>query len=105
MLKEYEVIIFDNAPSWSSLIENAIVASNNIVCPLGCSLLAYNAANTNINTLFEFIETMKLIESKSISMFATLLDRTSLSQQIYAQYLSEFKNYMIPIPIRVSTLS
>ena len=102
LLQEYEVIIFDNAPSWSSLIENAIVSSNNIVCPLGCTLLAYNAANTNINTLFEFIDAMRLKENKNISMFATLLERTSLSQQIYAQYLAEFKEYIIPIPIRAS---
>ena len=98
----HEVIIFDNAPSWSTLIENAIVASNNVVCPLGCTLLAYNAANTNLNTLFDFIRTMKLKDIKNVSMFATLLERTSLSQQIYAQYLSEFKEYIIPIPIRSS---
>lgn len=102
LLKDYEVIIFDNAPSWGNLIENAIVCSNNIICPLGCSLLSYNAANTNLSSLFEFINAMRLKDKKDIHMFATLLERTSLSQQIYAQYLSDFKEYIIPIPIRSS---
>lgn len=101
-LKDYDVILFDNSPSWGNLVENAIVASNNIICPLGCNLLAFNAAKTNIQSLFEFIEVMKLKNERTVTMFATLLERNSLSQQIFAQYLAEQTDYIIPIPIRNS---
>jgi chromosome partitioning protein len=100
-LSEYEVIIFDNGPSWNHLIENSITASNAIICPLGCNLLAYNASETNLSSIFDFQNEMNLTNQKII-MFPTLLERSALSQQIYAQYLSKFNEYIIPIPIRVS---
>src|ERR1700733_8665488 len=99
LLSEYEVIIFDNGPSWQHLIENSITASNVVICPLGCNLLAYNASETNLSSIFDFQKEMNLIHQKII-MFPTLLERSSLSKQIYARYLSKFKEYIIPIPIR-----
>lgn len=101
MLQDYEVIIFDNGPSWNHLIENSIVCSHTVICPLGCTLLAYNASETNLASLFEFQEVMKL-QNQKIVMFSTLLDHNSLSQQINAQYLSKFSDYIIPVPIRKS---
>lgn len=101
LLNDYEVIIFDNGPSWNHLIENSVVSSDVILCPLGCNLLAYNASETNLATIFEFQQIMKLDHQKII-MFATLLDRSSLSQQIYAQYLAKFSDFLIPIPIKIS---
>jgi chromosome partitioning protein len=100
-LKSYDVIIFDNGPSWNHLIENSLTASDVILSPLGCNLLAYNASATNLSSIFEFQKTMD-IESQKVIMFATLLDRNGLSQQIYAQYLTKFSEFIIPIPIRVS---
>lgn len=104
LLQEYDVIIFDNGPSWNHLIENAIVSSDVIISPLGCNLLAYNASETNLSTLFEFQKVMELNEQQLI-MFATLLERSSLSQQIYAQYLERFDSFIIPTPIRASVKS
>jgi len=101
LLSEYEIIIFDNGPSWQHLIENSITASNIILCPLGCNLLAYNASETNLSSIFEFQKEMGLFNQKII-MFPTLLERSGLSQQIYAQYLSRFSSYIIPTPIRTS---
>jgi chromosome partitioning protein len=101
LLSEYDVIIFDNGPSWNHLIENSITTSNVIICPLGCNLLAYNASETNLSSIFDFQKIMNLLNQKII-MFPTLLERSSLSQQIYAQYLSRFNEYIIPIPIRMS---
>lgn len=100
-LKNYDIIIFDNGPSWNYLIENALTASNIVICPLGCNLLSYNASATNFNSIIEFQKDMKL-NDQDIIMYATLLDRSSLAQQIYAQYLSSFSKYIIPIPIRTS---
>ena len=101
LLKDYDVIIFDNGPSWNHLIENSIVSSNAVICTLGCSLLAYNASETNLSSIFEFQEKMGLTKQK-ILMIPTLLERNSLSQQIYGQYLTKFEKYIIPLPIRTS---
>ncbi len=100
-LKKYDVVIFDNGTSWDHLVENAMVASTGILLPLGCNLLAYNASETNLSTIFEFQEIMSL-KNQKIIMFPTLLERSSLSQQIYAQYLAKFSEYILPIPIRHS---
>jgi len=100
-LSEYDVVIFDNCPSWNHLIENSIVSSTAISSPLGCNLLAYNACETNLSTVFDFQEIMKLNNQKMV-MFSTMLERNSLSQQINAQYLSKFKDFIIPIAIRRS---
>ena len=101
LLSDYDVIIFDNGPSWNHLIENSLTASGTLILPLGCNLLAYNASETNLKSLFEFQGKMGLREQK-ILMIPTLLDRSTLSQQIYAQYLSKFSKYILPIPIRSS---
>lgn len=102
-LKDYDVIIFDNGPSWNYLIENALTASNVVIAPLGCNLLSYNAAQTNFQSIEDFQSKMsEVIKEQEIIMYATLLDRNSLSQQIFAQYLSTFADKIIDIPIRTS---
>jgi chromosome partitioning protein len=68
---------------------------------LGCNLLAYNASETNLSSIFEFQKEMNL-DNQKIIMFATLLERTGLSQQIFAQYLSKFSDYILTTPIRAS---
>jgi len=101
LLSEYDVVIFDNGPSWNHLIENSLTTSSTAILPLGCNLLAYNASETNLSSLFEFQKKMDL-KNQQIIMIPTLLDRSTLSQQIYAQYLTKFKANIIPIPIRAS---
>ena len=98
-IANYDVIIFDNGPSWNHLIENSIICADTIVSPLGCNLLAYNASATNFSSLLDFQKEMK-IKNQKLIMFPTLLDRSSLSQQIYGQYLTKFADYVLPIPIR-----
>ncbi|WP_419421637.1 ParA family protein (plasmid) [Legionella sp. D16C41] len=100
-LSNYDVIIFDNSPTWNHLVENSILVSSTIIMPLGCSLLAYNASATNMQNIWDFQEVMHLTEQQLI-MFSTGLERSSLSQQINATYLSRYVDYMISTPIRKS---
>ncbi len=100
-LLAYDVIIFDNSPTWNHLVENSIMVSSSIIMPLGCSLLAYNASATNMQNIWDFQEVMKLSQQQLI-MFSTALERSSLSQQINATYLKRYQPYMIPTPIRKS---
>lgn len=98
-LAQYEAIIFDNGPSWNQLIENALTASNNIISPIGCDLGTYQALQTNLATLTEFQEAMKL-EWENFILVPTLLEKTKLSQQIYGAYLNQYGDRVIPNPIR-----
>lgn len=100
-LSQYEVIIFDNSPTWNHLVENSILVSSAIIMPLGCTLLAYNASATNMQNIWDFQEVMKLTNQELI-MFSTGLERSSLSQQINATYLNRYVDYMISTPIRKS---
>lgn len=101
LLSKYEVIIFDNSPTWNHLVENSILASSSVIMPLGCSLLAYNASATNMQNIWDFQEVMRLT-NQGLIMFSTALERSSLSQQINATYLSRYVDYMITTPIRKS---
>ena len=101
-LKDYEVIIFDNGPNWNSLISNSILCSDTIISPLGCELLAYNASKTNLGSIKNFADEMKTGPKNHI-MFATMLDRPVLSQQIYSSYLTDYIENIINIPIRRSS--
>jgi len=100
-LKDYDVIVFDNGPTWNHLVENSLFVSNSISMPMGCNLLAYNASATNMQNIWDFQEVMKL-EYQKIVMFSTFLERSSLSQQINATYLSRYPEYMLTTPIRKS---
>ena len=100
-LKDYEVVIFDNSPTWNHLVENAIMSSSSIIMPLGCNLLAYNASATNMQNIWDFQSVMKLPD-QNLVMFSTGLERSSLSQQINATYLNRYVDYMIATPIRKS---
>ncbi|HCX3330803.1 TPA: ParA family protein [Legionella bozemanae] len=100
-LSDYDVVIFDNSPTWNHLVENSILVSSAVIMPLGCSLLAYNASATNMQNIWDFQEVMKLTNQKLI-MFSTALERSSLSQQINATYLTRYVDYMITTPIRKS---
>ena len=100
-LSDYEVVIFDNSPTWNHLVENSIMVSSSIIMPLGCNLLAYNASATNMQNIWDFQEAMKL-EEQNLIMFSTALERSSLSQQISATYLNRYVDYMIATPIRKS---
>ena len=98
-LGSYDVIIFDNGPSWNQLIENALVAADTIISPIGCDLGSYQALQTNLGTLKEFQEVMKL-DWKNFLMVPTLLEKTKLSQQIYGAYLNQYGNQVLPCPVR-----
>lgn len=98
-LSEYDVVIFDNGPSWNQLIENALTTSKFVMSPIGCDIGTYQALQTNLTTIFDFKEIMRL-EWEKFFLIPTLLEKTKLSQQIYGAYLNQYPEQVIPIPIR-----
>lgn len=100
-LDKYDVIIFDNGPSWNQLVESSLTASKVIISPMGCDIETFKALDKNLSAIFEFQEAMKIKWNHFIQL-PTLLEKNKLSQQIYGAYLSKYADSVIPIPIRRS---
>jgi len=98
-LGKYDVVIFDNSPSWNQLIEGALTSSNVVLSPVGCDIGTYQALKTNLNSLYEFHDAMK-INWEHFYLIPTLLEKTKLSQQIYAAYLNSHEEIVLSTPIR-----
>lgn len=100
LLADYDVVIFDTAPSWSALIENALTVATSIICPLSCDVETYIAIQTNRDVIFDYLS--KLNREVPLWHVPVLLEKTNLSQQIYGSYLTQYKDQLLPFPIRKS---
>lgn len=98
-LKDFDVIIFDNGPNWSQLIENALVAANTVISPVGCDLGTYQAIKNNLSNITEYQRAMKVYWANFL-LVPTLFEKTKLSQQIYGAYLNQYSDLIVPTPIR-----
>lgn len=98
---DYDVIIFDNGPSWNQLVENSLTASNIIISPMGCDYETYTALKTNLSIIFDFQKNAFLKWNDFIQV-PTLLEKTNISQQIYGGYLNLYGDRIIPFGIRRS---
>jgi chromosome partitioning protein len=102
-LKDYEVIIFDTAPSFSSLIENAMVASTVLISPISCDVGCYQVLQDYITITEEFFETMRIAPEHYL--MPTLLDKNKISQQIYGAYLNQYSDKVIPIGVKRAVIA
>lgn len=90
---KYKLIIFDNAPSWSFLIQNALAAANHVVSPIGCDVGSFKSVTQNIEIITQFQEEMGL-QWQSFSLIPTLREKTKLSSQIEAQYRQLYPDFI-----------
>lgn len=102
-LKHYDVIVYDTAPSFSSLIENALVSSTEIISPVGCEVGTYQVLEDYLSILSEFFDVMKI--EPAHYFIPVLLDKNKISQQIYGAYLSRYSDKIIAIPVRRSVIA
>lgn len=100
-LQDYDVILFDNGPSWNKLVENSLNASTVIISPIGCDIEAFKSVDKNLSMILEFQNAIGAKWDHLIQV-PTLLEPNKLSQQIYGAYLKNFSETIIPIPIRRS---
>lgn len=102
-LKDYDVVIFDTAPSFSSLIENSLVCATEIISPVGCEVGTYQVLEDYLEILEEFFEVMRI--DPAHYFIPVLLDKNKISQQIYGAYLSRYSDKVIATPIRRSVIA
>lgn len=99
LITGYDVVIFDNSPSWNQLVKNSLFCSTTVISPVGCDIGTFEVLDTNMKTVREFQETLS-IHWRNFLMVPTLLEKTKLSQQIYGAYLSTYGDIVLPTPIR-----
>ncbi|APS46105.1 hypothetical protein AVI51_15735 (plasmid) [Piscirickettsia salmonis] len=100
IMKNYEVIIFDNSPSWGSLlVQNSLTLATDVVAPFSCELESYRSVTTNIEMINDFKRDMEL-NWNSFSIVPTKVDQTKLSKEIETQYRVLFPEFVTASSIR-----
>lgn len=98
-LSDYDVVIFDCNPNWTDLCENSLVAASTVIMPIACEAECNEALEENLEEINEFQRSMR-IQWDNWIMIPTNLNSTTVSQGIYAKYLTEYKEVIIPYAIR-----
>jgi len=98
-LKDYDVVIFDNAPSFSTLVENSLYSATTVISPIACDYGTYQVLGTNLEAVAQFQKSTD-VEWRNYLFVPTLLEQTKLSQQIYESYLKTYAGQIIPYPLR-----
>lgn len=88
-LKDYEVLLFDNGPSWNALVENSLACATTLLQPIGCDVGTFQVLDGNMNQLEAFRDQANLTWDQHL-LLPTLKEMTKLSQQIYGAYLSQY---------------
>jgi len=96
---KYDVIIFDNAPSWNFLIQNSLAAADSVISPVGCDIGTYKSVSQNIGIINDYKKEMELKWSNFI-IIPTLLEKSKLSAQIEAQYRTMYPELITTQSIR-----
>ncbi|OAJ33825.1 Chromosome partitioning protein ParA [Piscirickettsiaceae bacterium NZ-RLO1] len=100
VMKNYEVIIFDNSPSWGSLlVQNSLTLATDVIAPFSCELESYRSVTTNIEMINNFKKEMELTWN-SFSIVPTKVDQTKLSKEIETQYRVSFPEFVTASTIR-----
>jgi len=100
VLDKYDVIIFDNSPSWGSfLVKNSLAMATDIIAPFSCELESFRSVSESIQLVNDFEKEMEL-NWNSFSVVPTKIDKTKLSKQIETQYRVLFDNMVTTSSIR-----
>lgn len=98
-IKKYEVVIFDNAPYFSTLVENSLYCSNTVISPIACDHGTYQVLSVNLSAVERFQKTTD-VEWRNYIFVPTLLEQTKISQQIYEYYICTYRGHIIPSSLR-----
>jgi len=96
---DYDLVLLDNAPAWSLLAECSLTAANNLISPLGCDFETLQALGENFIHIEDFQKKMK-IKWDNWLIIPTLLEKNNVSQDVYEVYQREFRDMILPCPIR-----
>lgn len=102
ILNDYQLIVFDNSAYWMNLVKNSLVAATDIVCPIGCNLLAGRSVVKNISGINQFKVEAEL-DWNSFVLVPTMLQSNNISKTIEALYRTHFPELVVNGSIRHRT--
>ncbi len=88
-LETYDVVLFDNGPSWNSLVENSLASSNALIQPVGCDVGTFQVLDGNMAQIEDFRVKAKITWDSQL-LVPTLRENTKLSQQILGAYIAQY---------------
>lgn len=92
ILKNFDVFIFDNSPSWNFLIQNSLTMATDVICPIACEAECYGSIIENIQMINDFKVNMELNWNNFVLVPTKVDNRTSLSKEIEAKYRINFSS-------------
>lgn len=98
-IREYDVVIFDNSPSWNQLVMNSLYCADTVISPIGCDIGTIDVIDNNLETIREF-HYHHYSNWRNFLMIPTLIDNSRISQQIYGSYISSYPDSIIYHPVR-----
>lgn len=103
LMKGYQAILIDCSPTWGSITEASITASQFVLCPIEAYTGGYFVVDYNLKNIREFSEAMKH-ELSGLFLIPTLTDSSKLSSQILSHYISTYEDIVVPYSIRRSVI-
>lgn len=88
-LSNYDVVLFDNGPSWNSIVENSLACSNTLIQPVGCDVGTFQVLDGNMAQVEDFRVKAKITWDNQL-LVPTLRENTKLSQQILGAYIAQY---------------
>jgi chromosome partitioning protein len=88
-LEGYDVVLFDNGPSWNTLVENSLACSNTLIQPVGCDVGTFQVLDGNMAQVEDFRVKAKITWDNQL-LVPTLRENTKLSQQILGAYIAQY---------------
>lgn len=99
-LKNYDIIIFDNNPSWDILALNSICASDVLISPIGIDSNSSDTLPIFLETLNKQLQGLKL---KDIIFIPGFYENNILKKQILEAYRADYPSHFTRNEIRKST--
>ena len=88
-IEAYDVVLFDNGPSWNSLVENSLACSTTLIQPVGCDVGTFQVLDGNMAQVEDFRVKAKITWDNQL-LVPTLRENTKLSQQILGAYIAQY---------------
>jgi chromosome partitioning protein len=99
----FDIVMIDCPPSLGTAVISTICAANIIIIPVCCDAFSLKGLKLTLNEISAICETFNL-EQPVIKILYTKFDkRVKIALDVSTRLSSQYKDYLIPFPIRTST--
>lgn len=99
----FNLVLIDCPPSLGTAVISAICAAGIIVIPVCSDKFSFKGLKLTLNEIFSIHEAFQLEKPEIRILFTKFDRREKIADHALKQLSSEYKDYLIPVPIRTST--